>query len=143
MENINAQNFENNPPIHWGHFGVVLLAVGLLGGVTWMTKPSQLFGNQKFEAQQSNADIPKYYAYVPTEQPVPEVAGASTLGGVSVINEDGTVLPVDAGEVLAANTQDVQLSYEGIHLLRAIVRGGGNGLRAQKVFRVHAAKVSA
>jgi len=109
---------DNPSGIHWGHFGVVLTAMVLLLGVSWMKNP-ELFSFNKTNAQPvSEADVPQYYAYVqPPEDTQPLVAGASTNQGPGVISDDGSnnVLPVDnTGQVLGASTQDVQLPLENI-----------------------------
>jgi hypothetical protein len=104
---------EVQPPIHWGHFGFIVLAMFLLLGMSWMEKPD-LFSLKK-NLLASDSSAPEYYAYVPpaTDQQ-PEVLGASTDPGPSLINDDGTVAPVNAGEVLGAATQDVQLSLDSV-----------------------------
>jgi len=104
----------NPDAINWGHFGVVLSTMVLLLGVTWMQQP-QLFSFKKSSPTADVADAPKYYAYVePAEDHPPLVAGASTNQGPSVINEDGTVSPVDMGQVLGASTQDVKLALDDV-----------------------------
>lgn len=116
MEIINnqIQTAEVVAPIHWGHFGTIMAAIVLLAGITWMQKP-QLFSFKKNQTAVSNVNIPKYYAYVqPAEDSVPLVAGAATNQGPMIINEDGTVSPVDMGQVLGASTQDVKLSLDDV-----------------------------
>jgi hypothetical protein len=117
------QNSQNEIPsseisshIHWGHFGTIMAALVLLLGVTWLSKP-QLFDFKKAQ-QVSDASVPRYYAYVPApeDQPQPEVLGASTDQGPEIINDDGTVQPVDMGQVLGASTADVQLSLNNIQV---------------------------
>jgi hypothetical protein len=112
---IEIPSSEISPHIHWGHFGTIMGVIVLLLGVTWLSKP-QLFDFKKVAAV-SNADVPHYYAYVPPadDLPQPEVLGASTDQGPSIINEDGSVTPVDSmGQVLGANTQDPNVSLDSI-----------------------------
>jgi hypothetical protein len=99
--------------IHWGHFGAVMMVMVLVLGMSWMEKP-ELFSFKK--SSSSDANAPHYYAYIPpASDQQPQVLGANTNPtGPSIINDDGTVSPVDMGEVLAASTQDVQLSPEQI-----------------------------
>lgn len=79
-----------------------------------MQKP-QLFSLKKNQTVVSGENVPKYYAYVqPAEDSAPLVAGATTNPGPSLINEDGTVSPIDMGEVLGASTQDVKLSLDDV-----------------------------
>ncbi len=113
-------NFETQPPqiespIHWGHFGAVMMTMVLVLGMSWMEKPD-LFSFKK-NAAQGDQNVPHYYAYVPPiSDQQPQVLGASTDQGPSIINDDGTVSPVDAGSVLAASTQDVQLSLDSVQV---------------------------
>ena len=113
--NTTIPSSEISPHIRWGHFGIIMAAIVLLAGITWMEKP-QLFSLNKNLAAAGNADVPHYYAYVPPpeDQPQPEVLGANTNAGPSIINEDGSVTPVDAGQVLGTNTQDAQVSLDSI-----------------------------
>jgi hypothetical protein len=86
----------------------------LLSGITFMQKP-ELFSLNKPAAIVADANVPKYYAYVqPAEDAQPLVAGASTNQGPSIINEDGSVSPVDMGQVLGASTKDVSLPLSDI-----------------------------
>lgn len=103
-----------SPSIHWGHFGAVMMVMVLVLGMSWMEKPD-LFSLKKNTAI-DNQNAPRYYAYVPpASDRQPEVLGANTQpAGPSVINDDGTVSPVDVGQVLAASTQDVQLSLDSV-----------------------------
>ncbi|HVY68091.1 MAG TPA: hypothetical protein VHA30_04335 [Patescibacteria group bacterium] len=107
--------FANKPQVSWAHFGVVLIAVALLGGVTLLQRP-EFFLRPQASQSEAAADTPHYYAYVtPAEDQLPAlVAGASTDQGPSLINEDGTVSPVDMGEVLGASTADVQLDPSSV-----------------------------
>src|SRR5438105_11502470 len=108
----NIQTAQMPAPIHWGHFGAVLGVMVLLLGFSWMQKPD-LFAFHKNAVLVDDANTPHYYAYqAPPAQPL--VAGASTDQVPSVINEDGTVSPVDMGRVLGASTQDVQLSLSDV-----------------------------
>jgi len=101
--------------IHWGHFGIIAAALVLILGMSWMEKPG-LFDFSKPAAMADAQDAPRYYAYVtPAEDlPQPEVLGASTNQGPSLINEDGSVSPVDMGQVLGAATVDVSLPLDQI-----------------------------
>ncbi len=98
-------------PIHWGHFGVIMMTAVLLLGLSWFEKP-QLFDFHKSQDVADNSDVPRYYPYVaPSQDQVqPQVLGASTDQGPEIIGDDGTVQPVDLGEVLGASTQGVVLS---------------------------------
>lgn len=114
IKNPQTQILENPNAIHWGHFGVVLGAMLLLLGATYMQKP-KLFSFNKSSVAINSEDVPKYYAYVqPAEDTVPLVAGANTNQGPSIMNEDGTVSSVDMGEVLGASTKDVVLSFDDV-----------------------------
>ena len=107
---------EISPHIHWGHFGTVMGVLVLLIGMTWLSKP-ELFSFKNNSAVAADPNTPHYYAYVPAadDLPQPEVLGASTDQGPSIINEDGSVSPADtAGQVLGANTNDPQLSLDSI-----------------------------
>jgi hypothetical protein len=57
-----------------------------------------------------------YVPYVPSaaDLPQPAVLGASTSDGPQIIGDDGTVAPVNMGQVLGASTQGVQLSPSDI-----------------------------
>src|SRR2546430_245728 len=108
MDSINLESTgSSQQAIHWGHFGTILAAIVLLLGLAWMKQP-QLFSFKKTSYVAADHNIPQYYAYVapPEDQPKPAVAGATTNPGPMVINEDGTVSPVDMGQVLGASTQD-------------------------------------
>lgn len=111
----NFQSLESPPPIHWGHFGAVVMTMVLILGMSWMEKP-ELFSLKKSTSMLSeDQNVPRYYAYVPpATDSQPEVLGASTNPGPSVINEDGSVSPVDMGEVLGASTKDVVLSLDSV-----------------------------
>jgi hypothetical protein len=112
MEYTNTNSLsQNSAQIHWGHFAIVLGAFVLILGMSYMEKP-ELFNLNKPAVVAD--DAPHYYAYVtPAEDlPQPEVLGASTNQGPSLINEDGTVSPVDMGQVLGAATQDVTLPLD-------------------------------
>jgi hypothetical protein len=114
MDSINFQDNPTQPSIHFGHFGIVMLAAILLLGISWMKNPA-LFVLHPV-SQTADADAPHYVAYVtpPEDLPQPAVLGASTNEGPSIIQDDGTVVPVDMGQVLAASTQGVQLSLNDI-----------------------------
>src|SRR5258708_7850143 len=105
-----------SPPIHWGHFGIIIATIVLLAGITWMKKP-EIFSLNKSSASNKVADanVPHYYPYV---APAPEslVAGANTSDEPGVINEDGSFSPIDMGEVMGASTEDVPLSLETIKI---------------------------
>ena len=112
--NLEIQSSQINPQIHWGHFGAVMMAMVLVLGMSWMEKPD-LFSFKKAPAV--IADAPHYYAYVPpVSDQQPQVLGASTDPGPSLINDDGSISPVDMGQVLAASTQDVQLSLDSVQV---------------------------
>lgn len=103
--------------INFGHLGIIAAAIILLLGVTWMEKP-QLFS---FKTTASNLadsqDVPHFVPYVaPPQDTQPQVLGANTedSNGPMIINDDGTVQPVDMGQVLGASTQDVVLSLDDI-----------------------------
>lgn len=114
ISNNNFESATTSPPIHWGHFGTILAAIVLLLGMTWMKQP-QLFSFNKSRPVADSADVPKYYAYVqPAEDAQPLVAGASTNDGPMLINEDKTVTPINAGDVLGAATSDVTLNVNDI-----------------------------
>ncbi len=101
--------------LHFGHFGLIALTAIFLVGVSYMKNPD-MFNLHPASLVVDPSLVPRYYAYVtPEEFQQPLVAGASTEGpGVSIINEDGSVTPVDTGEVLGMSTQDVQLSLDQI-----------------------------
>lgn len=115
MQFANSQiQTEVSPPIHWGHFGAILMAMVLILGMSWMEKP-ELFSFKNSASTAVDQNVPHYYAYVPpASDKQPEVLGASTNPGPSIINDDGTVSPVDMGSVLSASTQDVQLSLDSV-----------------------------
>lgn len=118
MENLYTQDFNNQSPdsIHWGHFGIIILSIVLLAGVTWFQKP-EMFSLKKNQNIFSGVEVPKYYAYVPSEEDMtPLVAGATTDQGPSLINEDGSISQVDIGEVLGASTENVVLNLDDIKL---------------------------
>jgi len=99
--------------IHWGHFGAIMMVMVLVLGMSFMEKPELFSFKKNIAAEDQNT--PHYYAYVPpASNQQPEVLGASTNPGPSVINDDGTVSPVDMGNVLAASTQDIQLSLDNV-----------------------------
>lgn len=108
---------EITPPIHWGHFGVITATIILLAAVTWMKKPEIFsFGKTNPAVQYAVQDVPHYYPYV-APPATPLVAGASTNEGPSVINEDGSISPIDMGKVAGASTQDVQLSLDDVKVI--------------------------
>jgi hypothetical protein len=110
--NTNLQPAQSTSSITWGHFGFIILAMVLVLGMSWMEKPD-LFSLKKSSVADTN--VSHYYAYVPpASDQQPEVLGASTNPGPQIINDDGSVSPVDAGEVLAASTQNVQLSLDSV-----------------------------
>lgn len=112
--NLEQLPTENNLGISWGNFSAVLFAIALMLGITWMKQP-QLFSLHKNNiSSAASANVPKYYAYVDSEPAQPLVAGANTFDGPSLINEDGSVSPVDMGEVLGASTEGVELSLEDV-----------------------------
>lgn len=117
MSNANLNVEPDESPVNWGHFRVVLAVVVLLLGVTYLKQP-QLFNFKKAPVVADDPNVPHYYAYVPSaEDQQPEVLGASTdptASGPMIINDDGSVAPVDMGQVLAANTQDVSLSLDSV-----------------------------
>ena len=99
--------------IHWGHFGAIMMVMFLVLGMSFMEKPELFSFKKNIAADDQNT--PHYYAYAPPAgNQQPEVLGASTNPGPSVINDDGTVSPVDMGNVLAASTQDIQLSLDKV-----------------------------
>jgi hypothetical protein len=111
----NFQPIQPLPSIHWGHFSAVLMTMVLILGMSWMEKPELFSFNKSAPSLTEQQDAPHYYAYVPPAQNnQPEVLGASTNPGPSIINEDGTVSPADIGQVLGASTQDVVLSPDAI-----------------------------
>lgn len=116
MDNLNLQlqDAQATPSIHWGHFGLILITIIILAGITLMQKP-ELF-SVKNKNLISEQEAPKYYAYTPEDLPTPLVAGASTNQVPSIINEDGTVSPVDMGQVLGASTENVELSLEDVKI---------------------------
>ncbi len=103
---------------HFGHLKAVFFVAVLLFGVSWLRDPNLFNAFVKTRANQiAGADVPRYYAYVPPpqDQPMPVVAGASTDQGPSIINEDGSVVPVSSlGQVLGANTAEINLSLDSI-----------------------------
>ena len=115
---MNDINFQSETPVqsqalHFGHLGVIALALVLLGGVSYMEKP-QLFSFKK-TIQVADANVPHYYPYVAPVDDQPQVLGASTdNAGPEIIGDDGTVEPVDMGQVLGASTQGVELSINEI-----------------------------
>lgn len=101
--------------ISWGNFAIVVITILLLLGVTYIKKPELFSAKEKKYSAADYANTPSYYAYV--EPSTPQVAGANTYEGPSVINEDGTVSQagtLDMGAVLGASTQDVELSLDKI-----------------------------
>ena len=118
MQTINSSipSSEISAHIHWGHFATVVGVMVLLVGMTWLSKP-EFFSLKNNSTVAADPNAPHYYAYVPPadDLPQPEVLGASTNEGPSIINEDGTVSPADtSGEVLGASTNDPQLSLDSI-----------------------------
>ncbi|MBI5530268.1 MAG: hypothetical protein HY918_02085 [Candidatus Doudnabacteria bacterium] len=116
MENINSNYQEAipNQGLTLGHLGIVFATILLLLGISWMKNPA-LFAFHKNQQPQNFADVPRYYAYVsPAEDAQPLVAGANTNDVASLINEDGSVSPVDMGQVLGASTEDVVLSLDDV-----------------------------
>lgn len=103
--------------VHWGHFGVVLAAMVLVLGMSWMENP-KLFDLKKAPAV-SDANVPHYVAYVPSAEDQQAMVLGDSTGtpadqGPMIINDDGSISPVNAGEVLGANTQDVVLPLDQI-----------------------------
>ena len=104
MENINFQN-QNTQQINWGHFGVIMLMMVLVLGMSWMEKPDLFNFTKSSELLSTNQNVPHYYAYAaPVGDTRPEVLGANTNPGPNGINDNGSVSPVDAVQVLAAAT---------------------------------------
>jgi hypothetical protein len=104
--------------LHFGHLGLVALVAVVLLGMTWLRDP-ELFSFKQTAAEQASTEAPAYYAYVPDAADVaPVVLGDTTMPeGPSVINEDGSISSVaDLGEVLGANTQDIELSMDAIRV---------------------------
>lgn len=104
--------------MHGGHFGLVFGVAVLLLTVSWVKNP-QLFSVLNFHntgTKYSETNVPRYYAYeVPAEFNQPQVAGASTQDqGPMIINDDGSVTPVDIGKVLGASTKGVELSLDSV-----------------------------
>jgi hypothetical protein len=115
LENQQIINNEIAPHIHWGHFGTIITAIVLLAGMTWVSKPELFQFDNKVAA--ADSDVPHYYAYeVPAEDIKPLVAGATTNPGPQIINEDGSISPIEAGQVLGASTQGVTLSLDSIEV---------------------------
>jgi len=118
MENSNYQPAQIKSAIHFGHFAAVMSVALLLFGISWMKNPNlfAVFKSSNNNVTAASADAPQYYAYVtpPEDQPQPAVLGASTNEGPSIIQDDGTVVPVDMGQVLAASTQGVALSLDDV-----------------------------
>jgi len=103
------------PSIHWGHFGAVMMVMVLVLGMSWMEKPDLFSFKNNVAIDDQN--VPHYYAYVPpVSDQQPQVLGASTNSGPSIINDDGSVSSADMGQVLAATTQDVQLSLNSVQV---------------------------
>lgn len=104
---------------HFGHLGIIFLSVVFLLGASWLKNP-ELFkvikGRGAAVAEKDKGGAPRYYAYEPSaEDSQPMVLGASTAPqGPVVINDDGTVAPVDFGKVLGASTQGVELSLDDV-----------------------------
>ncbi len=109
------------PPIHWGHFGAIFFTIVLLLGVSWFKQP-QLFSMEKNYVAVADANVPHYYAYVapPEDQMGPMVAGASTNQGPMIIQDDGTVVPVDMEQVLGASTENVVLTLDDVKVPNVI-----------------------
>lgn len=104
--------------LHFGHFGTVLSVAILLLGISWFKQPllfENVFSRQSPRSAQER-NLPKYYAYVaPTETNAPMVAGAQTINGPAILNEDGTFSPaMSAGEILGVNSQDAELDASKI-----------------------------
>ncbi len=112
--NLQSSSEEIIPAVHWGHFGIIIATLVLLAGITWMKKPEFFSFNKSISQNEiADANVPHYYPYV-APQAEPLVAGANTNQGPDVINEDGSVSPVDFGQVLGASTQDVNLSPQDV-----------------------------
>jgi hypothetical protein len=111
-----AQPSQTSSSISWGHFGIIMMAIVLVVGMSWMEKPDLFDFHKASELALAQQNAPHYYAYVPpASDQQPEVLGASTNPtGPSIINDDGTVSPVDMGQILGASTQDVQLSLDSV-----------------------------
>lgn len=99
--------------LHGGHFGLIALTAVLLLGVSYIKNPAS-FNFTANSKVLSGANAPRYYAYVEPADNTPLVAGANTAQGPSIINEDGSLTPVDMGSVLGAATEGVQLSLDSI-----------------------------
>lgn len=113
---------------NFGHVKIIFMAALLLLGLAWFKNP-QLFSalGRKQEVKKISANVPRYYAYVPpAEDMQPMVAGASTVQqGPMIINEDGSVTPaLDAGTVLGASTENIQLPLDQIAVSEIPDSGG-------------------
>lgn len=116
MQNQYQYSIDQKPAqLHFGHLGLIAMTGILLLGVSYMKNPA-MFSSHPATLAVDPSLVPHYYAYVtPAEDRQPLVAGASTAGpGVSIINEDGSVTPVDTGSVLGASTQDVVVPMDNI-----------------------------
>ncbi len=108
---------ENTSTIHFGHFAAVMFVAVLLLGISWMKDPALFLAFKKNQnVTTADSNVPHYYAYVaPAEDTQGLVAGASTQdAGPMIINDDGSVSPVDMGQILGASTQGVQLLLDDI-----------------------------
>lgn len=116
--NSNSQISSDQAPasIHFGHLGLIMFAALVLLGITWMKNPALFSFKKNQSAVLTDANVPRYYPYTPPpEDQQPQVLGASTEPqGPSIIQDDGTVVPVDMSQVLGASTQGVQLSLDGV-----------------------------
>lgn len=111
-----AQPSQTSSSISWGHFGIIMMAMVLVVGMSWMEKPDLFNFHKASDLALAQQNAPHYYAYVPpASDQQPEVLGANTNPtGPSIINDDGSVSPVDMGQILGASTQDVQLSLDSV-----------------------------
>lgn len=113
MENQNYSHELTIEHFHFGHVGAVLSVAILLLGISWLKQPllfKNVFSKPTSQSAQGK-NLPKYYAYVePVETNSPMVAGAQTINGPAILNEDGTFSPaLSAGEILGVSTSDAEL----------------------------------
>ncbi len=94
-----------------GHFGLIAIALIVLGGLS-IAQGHNVFS--KFSKSDTKEGSGLYYAYV--SEPVPNVLGDDTIpDGPSVINEDGTVSSLnDFGDVLGSNSDSPDIDVEAI-----------------------------
>lgn len=118
MENQNYNQEITIEHFHFGHLSAVFGVAILLLGISWLKQPllfKNIFSKQNLQSAKEKK-LPKYYAYAPpAEINAPMVAGAQTINGPAILNEDGTFSPaLSAGEVLGVSTKEAELDANKI-----------------------------